>query len=165
MGLLKGPDIVGGRAPPSSSFFFFVVNQSLGHHLESEKEQNAPNLSLKLFTAPHSARCVMGKGGGGGGLLCRYSTFPASSPSLRLSPLCRQLSCHISELFHRSFIFIFIFFFWGPSYYFHFTPNLFFLPSQQKRDETLSTRLHLLLLKRQKSLRNEASCEVFEAPF
>lgn len=48
-------------------FFFFVVNQSLGHHLESEKEQNAPNLSLKLFTAPHSARCVMGRGGGGGG--------------------------------------------------------------------------------------------------
>lgn len=125
MGLLKGPDIVGEHCL-LLLFFFLLVNQSLGHHLESEEEQNAPNLSLKLFTAPHSARCVMGRGGS---LLCRYSTFPASS-------------------FRNCFN---IYFFW-PKLLFSLYPKPFFLSSQQKRDETLSIRLHLLLLRKQNPL-------------
>lgn len=82
---------------------------------------------------------------GGGVFFADIPHFQLRPPSLRLSPLCHQLSCHISEPFQ------YFFFFW-PKLLFSLNPKPFFLPSQQKRDETLSIRLHLLLLRKQNPL-------------
>lgn len=86
-------------------------------------------ISLLNYSLHHIQPGVLWERGRGESLLCRYSTFPASS-------------------FRNCFN---IYFFW-PKLLFSLYPKPFFLSSQQKRDETLSIRLHLLLLRKQNPL-------------
>lgn len=101
-------------------------------------------ISLLNYSLHHIQPGVLWEGGGGV-FIADIPHFRPRPPSLRLSPLCHQLSCHISELFQ------YFFFFW-PKLLFSLCPKPFFLSSQQKRDETLSIRLHLLLLRKQNPL-------------